>query len=134
MREDVVITEVRTARAVAFGPNREPSAIAKIPVQGPVAVAASGLDGDEQGDTRHRRLSREPGAGGPAPCIQPWRSRTCCAATTMLRSAGVTSSQLRVLSPQSGFTHNRSTGLSSAARSSSRTISSTVGVRGEWMS
>lgn len=44
------ILEVRTGRARPFGPRGQPSAIDKQPVSGPVAVAAPGLDGDEQGD------------------------------------------------------------------------------------
>lgn len=46
------ILEVRIGRARPFGPQGQPSAIDKQPVSGPVAVAAPGLEGDEQGDRR----------------------------------------------------------------------------------
>ena len=49
----------------------------------------------------------------------------------MLASAASTSGQLRVLSPQSGFTHSRSGGSTSAARTSKSSISLLVGTRGE---
>jgi hypothetical protein len=46
----------------------------------------------------------------------PYRdSRSVFAAATMLRSAGMTSLQARVFSPQSGFTHRRSAGMRSVA-------------------
>lgn len=45
------VREVRTGRAVEFARGRR-SAIAKALRAGPVAVGTTGLDGDEQGDTR----------------------------------------------------------------------------------
>lgn len=39
-------------RAAPFGPNGEPSAIDKRPVDGPLRLTLSGLEGDEQGDLR----------------------------------------------------------------------------------
>ena len=56
------------------------------------------------------------------------------AASTILRSARSVSSQPRVFSPQSGFTHSWSGASTSRALPSSSTISAVVGMRGEWMS
>ena len=47
------VLEVRRGRAVPYGPNGEPSAIDKQPVNAPVLATANGLEGDEQGDRRH---------------------------------------------------------------------------------
>ena len=52
----------------------------------------------------------------------------------MLASAGRTSSQRRVLRPQSGFTQSRSTGTTFKAAFKRPTISDVSGTRGEWMS
>lgn len=47
------IREVRVGRPRPFGPQGQPSAIAKSPVAGPIAVTATGLAGDGQADRRH---------------------------------------------------------------------------------
>jgi hypothetical protein len=52
----------------------------------------------------------------------------------MCSSAGSTSSQRRVFRPQSGLTHSRARSMRASASSSSRSISSAEGTRGEWMS
>jgi hypothetical protein len=62
------------------------------------------------------------------------RARTERTASIMCSSAGSASSQRRVLRPQSGLTHSRSRPTCAWARSSSRSISSADGTRGEWMS
>ena len=56
-------------------------------------------------------------------CPRVSRSRTRRAASTMLRSAGSTSGQLRVFKPQSGLTHSFRFGTTRKARSSSSTTS-----------
>jgi hypothetical protein len=56
------------------------------------------------------------------------------AAVTIFRSAGMTSSQRRVLSPQSGFTQTASDGRTLRMRRKMLWISSTVGIAGEWTS
>lgn len=53
MTMQVKVEEIRGGRAVPFGPNGEPSAIAKEVLPGPVEIAESGIHGDEQGDKRH---------------------------------------------------------------------------------
>ncbi|MDP3961030.1 MAG: MOSC domain-containing protein [Pseudorhodobacter sp.] len=45
------VVAVQTGTPRAFGPKGQPSAIAKTPVAGPVAVTPLGLAGDVQGDT-----------------------------------------------------------------------------------
>jgi hypothetical protein len=62
------------------------------------------------------------------------QARRTCAARTMFLSATSVSDQPRVLSPQSGLTHRRSDGMTSAARRNSKSMSSVDGTRGEWMS
>ena len=49
----IEVRAILTARAVAFGPNGEQSAIDKKPVLGAVAVGIGGLNGDEHGDLVH---------------------------------------------------------------------------------
>lgn len=49
----VTATALFTGRIKAYGPNGEPSAINKTPINGKVAVGPLGLKGDQQGDTRH---------------------------------------------------------------------------------
>lgn len=61
-------------------------------------------------------------------------ARASLAASTMLRSDSVTSSVLRVFSPQSGLTQRRSAGTAFSAFRKAVAISSVVGTRGEWMS
>lgn len=63
-----------------------------------------------------------------------WRIRSCRAASTILHKAGMTSAHCRVLRPQSGLTHRRSTGMWRAARSNSSIMRDTSGTLGEWMS
>ncbi|HET8728750.1 MAG TPA: MOSC domain-containing protein, partial [Alphaproteobacteria bacterium] len=58
---DIRIDAVLTGRARPFGPKGRPSAIAKRPVTGAVAIGPEGLDGDEQGDRRHH--------GGPEKAV-----------------------------------------------------------------
>ncbi len=53
MTMHVNVEQIRGGRAVPFGPNGEPSAIAKEPLSGPVEISETGIHGDEQGDTRH---------------------------------------------------------------------------------
>ena len=60
--------------------------------------------------------------------------RSSFAASTMLRSEGFTSSQRRVLRPQSGFTQSRSAGMTATALRRRSLISSVSATRGEWMS
>ena len=111
----------------------------------PPAAAAAGRTGRRR---RSRRAPRPPSTSscgrlptpvvahagslasirrGPPPAVGA-PPRPCCA------SAGRTSFQPRVFRPQSGFTHSRSRPTRSSASSSSRSISSTDGTRGEWMS
>lgn len=52
----------------------------------------------------------------------------------MFFSDALTSSGLRVLSPQSGLTHNRSAGTARSAARNDSAISAVLGTRGEWMS
>ena len=59
------------------------------------------------------------------------RARTAWAASTMARSDGTTSSHVRVLSPQSGFTQSCAAGMCRSAFSSRAMISSRDGIRGE---
>src|SRR4029453_12701822 len=66
--------------------------------------------------------------------LLPHFPRRCRAASTMLASASSVSGQPRVFNPQSGLTHKRSRGITAAARSRSRTMLSTVGTWGEWIS
>ena len=47
------VAEVRVGRVGALGPNAVPSGIDKQPVTGPVMATPGGINGDEQGDTRH---------------------------------------------------------------------------------
>ncbi|MFA5082320.1 MAG: MOSC domain-containing protein [Hydrogenophilaceae bacterium] len=47
------LLSLRTGRVAAFGPQGEPSAIAKLPVAGRVAVGLFGLAGDNQADRVH---------------------------------------------------------------------------------
>lgn len=61
-------------------------------------------------------------------------ARSSFAAATMFVSASLTSFHVRVLSPQSGFTHSLSTGTRAAALRRRVTIASTDGMLGEWMS
>ena len=77
-----------------------------------------------------RRLGA-PGLAAEARSSQPNWARNRLAALTRFRSDGSTSSQLRVLRPQSGFTQSRSAGIFSAAFCISSTIFSTVGTFGE---
>jgi MOSC domain-containing protein YiiM len=51
--ERVTIDAVCTGRIEPFGPDGQPSAIRKSPVNGSVAVDANGLAGDEHGDPQH---------------------------------------------------------------------------------
>jgi len=48
-----VVGHLLAGRAVPFGPRGEPSAIAKRPVAGPIALGLEGLACDQQGDRRH---------------------------------------------------------------------------------
>ncbi|MDP4031592.1 MAG: MOSC domain-containing protein [Pseudorhodobacter sp.] len=48
-----LVGAVQTGTPCAFGPKGQPSAIAKAPVRGPVAVTLLGLAGDVQGDPAH---------------------------------------------------------------------------------
>lgn len=57
----VPVHRLFTGLAVPYGPNGEPSAIHKTPVEGPVSVTLLGLGGDQQGDSRHH--------GGPDKAI-----------------------------------------------------------------
>ena len=59
-------------------------------------------------------------------------ARTNFAASTRLRSDASTSTEPRVFKPQSGLTHNRSTGTALSASRRDSAISSTLGTRGEW--
>ncbi len=47
------LIQLRVGRTVPFGPNGEPSAIDKQPVEEPVFLSQHGFNGDAQGDTRH---------------------------------------------------------------------------------
>lgn len=47
-----IVSQLRIGPAVAFGPNGEPSAIDKQPLEGDIAITRLGLAGDQQGDTR----------------------------------------------------------------------------------
>lgn len=47
------IEQLRVGRAVPFGPNGEPSAIDKQPLEEAVLLTTHGFDGDAQGDTKH---------------------------------------------------------------------------------
>lgn len=49
----VTLVQVLVGRAIPFGPNGEPSAIAKQPVDQPWQLLISGCAGDQQGDPRH---------------------------------------------------------------------------------
>jgi MOSC domain-containing protein YiiM len=49
----VTVAALLVGRTQAYGPNGELSAIAKTPVAGAVAIGPNGLQGDQQGDTRH---------------------------------------------------------------------------------
>jgi hypothetical protein len=60
--------------------------------------------------------------------------RICRAAATMFMSAGLTSAQARVYSPQSGLTQSCPSDSRPRASVSRSAISSTPGTRGEWMS
>jgi hypothetical protein len=60
--------------------------------------------------------------------------RICCAASTMFTSAGLTSSHVRVFSPQSGLIQICWSDKRRRASASRLTISPAVGTRGEWIS
>ena len=47
------IAELRIGKVRPLGPNAVPSGIDKVAVAGPLIAWAEGLEGDEQGDTRH---------------------------------------------------------------------------------
>ncbi len=47
------IAELRIGKVGPLGPNAVASGIDKLPAAGPLMARAGGLDGDEQGDTRH---------------------------------------------------------------------------------
>ncbi|QIE54722.1 MOSC domain-containing protein [Pikeienuella piscinae] len=47
------ISELRVGKVRPLGPKGVPSGIRKTPVAGPVIATETGIDGDEQGDTRH---------------------------------------------------------------------------------
>lgn len=49
----VKVAAILTGCTQPYGPNGELSAIAKTAVDGAVAIGSSGLQGDQQGDTRH---------------------------------------------------------------------------------
>ncbi|MGB4828231.1 MAG: MOSC domain-containing protein [Paracoccaceae bacterium] len=64
MTDGFKLAEVRVARIGPLGPNAVPSGIDKQPVTGPVMAKPGGMDGDEQGDTRHH--------GGPDKAIHAY--------------------------------------------------------------
>jgi hypothetical protein len=83
----------------------------------------------------HMRARSGEGRGDRAAGFwQRRQARMSCAARTMFLRAISVSDQPRVLSPQSGLTHRRSDGMTSAARRNSASMSSVDGTRGEWMS
>ncbi len=63
----LVVSALRVGRAVAFGPNGEPSAIDKHAVLQPLRLDVRGLAGDEQADRRHH--------GGPEKALHHYAAR-----------------------------------------------------------
>ena len=86
------------------------------------------------GAPENRCAAPEAALHAPSGANAAQAARICRAAATMFFKAASVSAQPRVFRPQSGLTHSRSAGTTAAALRISRTISSTGGTRGEWMS
>ncbi|MCW8972505.1 MAG: MOSC domain-containing protein [Gammaproteobacteria bacterium] len=70
----VCVSHLLIGRAVAYGPNGEPSAIDKHPVAGPLALHITGFAGDQQGDTRHHGGLDKAIHHYPAEHYRAWRN------------------------------------------------------------
>jgi MOSC domain-containing protein YiiM len=72
----VRVTDILVGRALPFGPNGEPSAIAKQCVARRLRLGISGFEGDEQGDRRHHGGPDKAVHHYPAEHYAAWR-REC---------------------------------------------------------
>jgi len=68
------LEQLRVGQPAPFGPNGEPSAIDKRPVEAPVFLSEAGFDGDSQGDTRHHGGAEKAAHLYPRDHYAAWRS------------------------------------------------------------
>jgi len=84
----VTIARLLIGQTRPFGPNGEPSAIDKHPVDQPLWLGQTGFAGDQQGDRRHHGGMEKAVHHYPAEHYAAWRSALPASAHAVLRPGG----------------------------------------------